>query len=170
MNTLHTTVIDSPLGEIRLGATNQGLCMLEFDNTARIDKHFSAFDNYQIIESDEHPVFKDVLTELNEYFNKERTEFSVPIHLIGTEFQIRVWQELQSIQYGATRTYQEQSIALGDVKAIRALANANGQNRISIIVPCHRIIGTNGNLTGYAGEIWRKKYLLELESQQRTLF
>ena len=85
-------------------------------------------------------------------------------------FQKNVWEELQNIAYGKTRTYKQQAIALGNLKAIRAVATANGQNRISIIIPCHRVIGSNGSLTGYGGEIWRKRYLLDLESSQNKLF
>ena len=102
---------------------------------------------------------------MNEYFAKERKEFTLPIELIGTSFQEEVWRVLQTIPYGETRTYKEQAIAVGNPKGVRAVANANAKNRISIIVPCHRVIGTNGTLTGYAGGLDRKKFLLDLERQ-----
>jgi methylated-DNA-[protein]-cysteine S-methyltransferase len=91
---------------------------------------------------------------------------------IGTDFQNKVWNELKKIPYGKTRTYMEQTKYLGDIKAIRAVASANGKNPISIIIPCHRVIGSDGSLTGYAGGIWKKKWLLELEnpSLQTSLF
>jgi methylated-DNA-[protein]-cysteine S-methyltransferase len=98
------------------------------------------------------------------------------LELEGTDFQKKVWNELLNIQYGETKSYLQISKILGDVSAIRAVANANGQNRISIIIPCHRVIGSNGNLTGYAGGIWRKKWLLDHEQkfsggeQQTELF
>jgi methylated-DNA-[protein]-cysteine S-methyltransferase len=115
---------------------------------------------------------KDCAQQLNEYFNGTRTQFNLKINPSGTDFQKRVWNELLLVSYGKTRSYSEQSKKLGDVKAIRAVASANGKNPIWIIIPCHRIIGSDGSLTGYAGGIWRKKWLLEHEnpSTQQSLF
>ncbi len=96
--------------------------------------------------------------------------FTIPLDLIGTDFQKKVWNELIKIPFGETRSYKDQSIAVGDLLAIRAVANANGKNKIAIIVPCHRVIGSDGSLTGYAGGKKRKQFLLELESQQLNLF
>lgn len=113
---------------------------------------------------------QECLTQLEEYFNKQRTEFSVKLNPKGTEFQQKVWKELLRIPFGKTRTYLEQTKNLGDVKAIRAVASANGKNPIWILIPCHRVLGSDGSLTGYAGGIWRKKWLLEHENgnlQQR---
>ena len=101
--------------------------------------------------------------QLKEYFAKERKEFTLPITLVGTPFQEEVWKVLQTIPYGETRTYKEQAIAVGNPKGVRAVANANSKNRLSIIVPCHRVIGSNGTLTGYAGGLSRKEFLLNLE-------
>jgi len=117
-------------------------------------------------------VLQDCVQQLDEYFKGERTTFSVRLNPTGTEFQKKVWNELAEIPYGKTRSYLEQSKKLGDVKAIRAVANANGKNPIWILIPCHRVIGSNGSLTGYAGRIWRKKWLLEHEnpSPQQSLF
>jgi len=108
--------------------------------------------------------------QLDEYFNGKRTTFKLPLNLVGTDFQINVWNELLKIPFGVTRSYKEQALAIGNLKVIRAVATANGENRISIIVPCHRIIGSDGSLTGYGGGIWRKQQLLELESTQTKLF
>lgn len=115
---------------------------------------------------------QDCVIQLEEYFNGKRASFNLTVNPKGTEFQIKVWKELLKIPYGKTRTYLEQSKALGDIKAIRAIATANGKNPLWIIIPCHRVIGSNGSLTGYAGGIWRKKWLLALEnpSKQQTLF
>jgi methylated-DNA-[protein]-cysteine S-methyltransferase len=115
---------------------------------------------------------KDCVQQLEEYFKGERTNFTVKLNPQGTEFQQKVWVELLNVPYGKTRTYLEQSKQLGDVKAIRAVASANGKNPIWILIPCHRIIGSNGSLTGYAGGIWRKKWLLKHEnpSTQQSLF
>ncbi len=112
------------------------------------------------------------ISQLEEYFAGERTEFDLKLNPKGTEFQKKVWQELLNIPFNKTRTYLEQSKALGDVKAIRAVASANGKNPIWIIIPCHRVIGSDGSLTGYAGGIWRKKWLLAHENpvKQQTLF
>ncbi|NEW79948.1 MAG: methylated-DNA--[protein]-cysteine S-methyltransferase [Gelidibacter sp.] len=115
---------------------------------------------------------QDCVQQLSEYFNGKRRTFNLKLNPQGTEFQKRVWNELLNVPYGKTRTYLEQTKKLGDVKAIRAVASANGKNPIWIIIPCHRIIGSDGSLTGYAGGIWRKKWLLahENSSTQQSLF
>ncbi len=110
--------------------------------------------------------------QLQEYFEGKRTHFTFLLHPSGTEFQKKVWQELLNIPFGKTCSYLELSKKLGDVKAIRAVAAANGKNPLWIVIPCHRVIGSDGSLTGYAGGLWRKKWLLEHEnpSVQKTLF
>lgn len=110
--------------------------------------------------------------QLAAYFNRERTNFNLTISVKGTDFQQKVWSNLLTIPYGKTITYLEQATQLGNVKSIRAVAAANAQNPLWIIIPCHRVIGTNGSLTGYAGGLWRKKWLLNHESnlKQETLF
>jgi len=101
--------------------------------------------------------------QIDEYFEGKRTVFTVPLFTPGTDFQQSVWEVLQTIPYGSTRSYKQQAIAINKPEAVRAVANANGLNRISIIIPCHRVIGSDGNLTGYGGGLWRKKWLLEFE-------
>ena len=115
---------------------------------------------------------KGVVTQLNEYFDGKRQHFDFKINPKGTEFQQKVWHELLNIPFGKTMSYMDLSKKLGDVKAIRAVASANGKNPLWIVVPCHRVIGTDGSLTGYAGGLWRKKWLLEHESPslQQSLF
>ena len=115
---------------------------------------------------------QNCVQQLNEYFKGNRTEFDLKLNPQGTDFQKQVWKELLNVPYGKTRSYLEQSKKLGDPKAIRAVASANGKNPIWIIIPCHRIIGSDGSLTGYAGGLWRKKWLLEHESPspQQSLF
>ncbi|HEY9170506.1 MAG TPA: methylated-DNA--[protein]-cysteine S-methyltransferase [Lutibacter sp.] len=117
-------------------------------------------------------ILQNCVQQLDDYFNGTRKKFNLKLNPQGTDFQKRVWKELLNVPYGKTRTYLEQSKQLGDVKAIRAVASANGKNPIWIIIPCHRIIGSDGSLTGYAGGIWRKKWLLEHEnpSAQQSLF
>lgn len=115
---------------------------------------------------------KDCVQQLKEYFTGIRTEFDLKLNPQGTDFQKTVWKELLKIPFAKTRTYLEQTKKIGDPKAIRAVASANGKNPIWIIIPCHRVIGSDGSLTGYAGGVWRKKWLLEHESpvKQQSLF
>lgn len=115
---------------------------------------------------------KEASLQLQEYFEGKRKEFNFKMNPKGTEFQQKVWQALLEIPYGKTTSYLELSKKLGDVKAIRAVASANGKNPLWIVVPCHRVIGSDGSLTGYAGGLWRKKWLLEHEnpSPQQALF
>lgn len=117
-------------------------------------------------------LLQECVSQLEEYFNGVTTEFNLKLNPKGTEFQKKVWKELLNIPFNKTRTYLQQSKALGDVKAIRAVASANGKNPIWIIIPCHRVIGSDGSLTGYAGGIWRKKWLLAHENpvKQQSLF
>jgi methylated-DNA-[protein]-cysteine S-methyltransferase len=114
-------------------------------------------------------ILRNCVQQLDEYFNGTRTVFKLKLNLQGTNFQKKVWEELLNVPYGNTKTYLEQTKKLGDVKAIRAVASANGKNPIWILIPCHRIIGSDGSLTGYAGGIWRKKWLLEHENPTTQL-
>ena len=157
--------IETPLGTMIACANENGICMLEFSDRKalptelkEISKHFDA----NIVQG-ENPHFKTLEKELEEYFEGKRKDFTVPLAPVGTDFQKKVWEILRTIPYGTTRTYQQQADILGIPKAVRAVANANGLNKISIIIPCHRVIGSNGTLTGYGGGIWRKQKLLELE-------
>ena len=123
--------------------------------------------------SNEIPDFLELsVKELNEYFDFKRTAFSFKLQPQGTAFQQKVWQELINIPFGKTVSYMDLSKKLGDIKAIRAVASANGKNPLWIVIPCHRVIGNDGSLTGYAGGLWRKKWLLEHEnpSNQGSLF
>lgn len=115
---------------------------------------------------------QEAVQQLQEYFDAKRKHFTFKLNPKGTDFQQKVWNALLDIPYGKTRTYLEQSKFLGDPKAIRAVASANGKNPLWIVVPCHRVIGSDGSLTGYAGGLWRKKWLLEHEnpSPQHSLF
>ena len=106
-----------------------------------------------------------VLLQLMEYFEGKRKGFDLPLVLPGTEFQIKVWDQLLTIPFGSTRSYAEQAVAIGNPKAVRAVARANGDNRLAIIIPCHRVIGSDGKLTGYGGGLWRKEWLLAHEKE-----
>jgi methylated-DNA-[protein]-cysteine S-methyltransferase len=144
----------SPLGRLTAGISAGSLTMLHFDST---------FPDSPEIDRDDSILLKNLEQQLSEYFTGQRKAFDIPLEPSGTEFQRRVWQELARIPYGATRSYKEQAIALGDLKAIRAVARANGQNPIAILIPCHRVIGEDGSLTGYAGGLERKRKLLQIE-------
>ncbi len=171
---IFTTSFDSPIGTIHLASTAKGLCLLEFDDEKRIDGHFKQFNKYWDVElkKKETKITTKAKLQLDEYFNGKRTMFELPLVLVGTDFQINVWNELLKVPYGITRSYKEQALAIGNLKAIRAVASANGKNPIWIVVPCHRVIGSDGSLTGYAGGLWRKKWLLEHENptSQQSLF
>lgn len=170
--TIYKSTFESPFGLIVLGGTDKGLCLLEFGNEKRINNHFAQFSKHweYIVIEEENEILNTAKAQLDEYFNGKRKEFEIQLDLIGTNFQLEVWNELLKIPYGVTRSYKEQALAIGNLKAIRAVATANGQNKISIIIPCHRVIGSDGSLTGYGGEIWRKRELLKLESTQVELF
>lgn len=129
-----------------------------------IDKRIREGLNAGYEEGDD-PLFEAVENQFSEYFAGEREEFDLPLLLIGTDFQKKVWSALQTIPFGETESYLSLSKKLGDEKAIRAVASANGANAISIIVPCHRIIGSKGELVGYAGGLQAKKKLLKLENR-----
>lgn len=113
----------------------------------------------------EHPLMQTCLSQLDEYFSGERKAFDLPLQQIGTTFQQKVWDLLLQVPYGQTISYNHLSKQYGDLKAIRAVASANGKNNLAIIVPCHRVIGSDNSLTGYAGGLWRKKWLLEHEAK-----
>lgn len=163
---LYIQHIDTPVGKMKVGATDQGIVLFDFEYRRMIDaimkRIFKGLGSEEYVEKT-HPHIETLKQEIQEYFDGARKEFSVPLYLIGTDFQKRVWQGLLNIPYGDTRSYEQQSLFLGDAKAIRAVAGANGENGIAIIIPCHRVIGKNGSLTGYGGGLPKKKWLLEHE-------
>ncbi|WP_375437418.1 bifunctional transcriptional activator/DNA repair enzyme AdaA [uncultured Hymenobacter sp.] len=164
---INLTRLETPLGTMLACGTEQGICLLEFTDRRMLEtelKDLARRLNATIVQSD-NPHFQLLREQLAEYFAGSRREFSVPLFTPGTVFQQAVWQELGQIPYGTTRSYGQQAVALGRPSAVRAVASANGMNRVAILVPCHRVIGADGHLTGYAGGLWRKKWLLELEQQ-----
>jgi AraC family transcriptional regulator, regulatory protein of adaptative response / methylated-DNA-[protein]-cysteine methyltransferase len=164
---INTVKIETPIGEMIAGAVEDGICLLEFSDRKMLKREYKDLARYlktTIIEG-ESPHFTAVRIQLAEYFDGLRQEFSIPLITPGTPFQQTVWRELLNIPYGATRSYQQQSDALGKPESIRAVAGANGMNRISIIIPCHRVIGSDGSLTGYGGGLKRKRWLLEHEKK-----
>lgn len=163
---------DTPLGPVMAAASTEGICLLEFAERRMMEKQMERLeraDGIEIIPGTS-PLFALLVEELDSYFRGHLREFSVPLDIRGTPFQKKVWEELQRIRWGETRSYAEEAKALGDLKAVRAVARANSENPIAILIPCHRVIGSNGSLTGYAGGLWRKEFLLRLESSQGELF
>jgi methylated-DNA-[protein]-cysteine S-methyltransferase len=155
----------SPVGVLTLVASDHGLIAVlwQDDNPRRVPLEETHEDN-------DHPVLRSAERQLDEYFAGRRTSFDLPLDMRGTEFQKQVWKALTIIPYGETRTYLDLATGLGNPAATRAVGAANGRNPISIIVPCHRVIGSNGKLTGFAGGLEAKSYLLELERAEKRLF
>ncbi|MCG7656073.1 methylated-DNA--[protein]-cysteine S-methyltransferase [Wielerella bovis] len=170
-NPLYAQIFPTPLGDMLSICSATGVCLLEFVGQARLEneiRQVSQAKQAQII-FQSNDLLNSVAEQIQHYFSGSLKQFSVPIDFIGTDFQQRVWRILQTIPYGETISYAEQAAKLGNPKAVRAVAAANGQNKISIIVPCHRVIGSNGKLTGYAGGLPRKQFLLDLESHSGCL-
>ena len=157
---MQTAYIKSPLGITEIIGDENGISSI------------SVLDSEKEITTEIPDALKEAVAELQDYFAGNRNDFTFKINPKGTDFQQKVWQELLNIPFGKTMSYLELSKKLGDVKAIRAVASANGKNPLWIVVPCHRVIGTDGSLTGYAGGLWRKKWLLEHENptNQQSLF
>lgn len=159
----------TPLGPMIAGATQKGICLLEFTDRKMLETQIKKI-TYRTSSSfvpGESPLFHTLQNEINAYFEGRLDRFNVPLDLIGTDFQLRVWSVLLQIPYGSTRSYSDQAKAIGNAKAVRAVGKANGENSISILIPCHRVIGANGDLVGYGGGLERKRYLLQLESSKQ---
>lgn len=144
---------------------NSPIGMIEIIGTANFIKEVNFFDGEFDAEFQSNDCVEECAHQLQEYFNGGRKDFELNLEPEGTEFQKKVWKELLKIPYGYTKSYLFISRLVGDTSAIRAVAKANGQNKIAIIIPCHRVIGNDGSLTGYAGGLWRKKWLLEHEQK-----
>lgn len=146
--------INSPIGILEASASEKGIQRLTFLNTPPQEAFWVL----------QQPHLKHLAEELDSYFSGNLQNFTVPLDLAaGTAFQQNVWAALPNIPYGHTRSYKQQALQLGNLLAIRAMAKANGQNPVAILLPCHRVVGSTGSLTGYAGGLWRKIFLLELE-------
>jgi methylated-DNA-[protein]-cysteine S-methyltransferase len=156
---METIYIKTPLGIARIEGDKKGVSVISVSDEGTVSIKVPT-------------VLKEAVSQLNDYFEGKRTDFDFKLNPKGTEFQQKVWKALLEIPYGKTRTYLEQSKILGNASAIRAVASANGKNPLWIVIPCHRVIGADGSLTGYAGGLWRKKWLLEHESPftQESLF
>jgi methylated-DNA-[protein]-cysteine S-methyltransferase len=153
-------IVDSPIGPLTLVATDGALSGLYMET----QRHLPDATSFGV--RDDGP-FDDVTRQLAEYFAGERTDFDLPLHLEGTGFQRQVWAGLQDIPYGETWSYGQLAARIGSPGASRAVGLANGRNPIGVIVPCHRVVGANGRLTGYGGGLERKQFLLDLERGRR---
>jgi methylated-DNA-[protein]-cysteine S-methyltransferase len=165
MNHISIQVYKSPIGEILLGSYEGKLCLADWKYRrmrTSIDKRLQKGLKAEYVEQSSE-VIKETIKEMKEYFAGERKDFDIPLLMVGTAFQKSVWEGLIKIPYGNTASYLELAKSIGNEKAVRAVASANGANAISLMIPCHRIIGSNGDLVGYAGGLPVKKKLLKLE-------
>jgi AraC family transcriptional regulator of adaptative response/methylated-DNA-[protein]-cysteine methyltransferase len=162
--------MDSPLGPIVAGSTDKGICLLEFSDRRMLEYQTKTLSTRigLVASPGSHPYLETLKAELAEYFQGCRKTFSLPIHEPGTPFQEQVWRALTEIPFGETRSYAQLAEAIGEPTAVRAVARANGFNRVAILVPCHRVIGADGGLGGYGGGMWRKRRLLDIEAGPKT--
>ena len=159
------TRMETPLGPMLAGATPEGICLLEFTDRRMLETQLERLKKYlkaELLPGD-NPHFSTLNRQLKAYFSGSLKTFDLPLVLPGTDFQQQVWAALQAIPYGETRSYGQQAEAIGNPSAVRAVARANGDNRIAIVIPCHRVIGADGSLTGYGGGLARKQWLLDHE-------
>ena len=161
--------VESPLGPLVLGAKSEGICLLEFSNPLRLQKQLAQLRTVWGCPAvpGQHKYLDQLKEELTEYFAGKLTNFRIPITLKGTSFQELVWNGLLEIPYGETQSYEGLAQVIGQPRASRAVGRANGQNRIAIVVPCHRVVNKNGKMGGYGGGLWRKQFLLDLERRVR---
>ncbi len=154
---------EAPFGVLTVVGSDLGIRYLMFAN----DAHPKPLERLYISDSEVHDSVNDAITQLDEYFNGSRRDFELPLDLQGTEFQVAAWNALADIPYGRTASYGQQAASIGRPKAVRAIGGANGRNPVAIVLPCHRIVGADGSLTGFGGGIAVKKWLLDHE--QSTL-
>ena len=167
MNQINIQFYKTKIGDLILGSFDEKLCLLDFryrKMRKTVDTRIKNGLNAEFVET-KNETIKQAKNQLDEYLNGNRKEFNLPLLMIGTEFQKRVWESLMKVPYGATSTYLQLAKETSNEKAVRAVANANGANSMSVIVPCHRIIGSDGQLVGYGGGLSVKKHLLNLEQK-----
>jgi len=163
-----TTLVETPLGPMLAGATDEGICLLEFTDRPMLPTEVAALTRLRgPLVGGRHPHLDALRNQLGEYFAGVRSRFDVPLDAPGSPFQGRVWAGLRQIPFGETRTYAQLAAGTGRRGAARAVGRANGSNRVSIVIPCHRVVATGGGLGGYGGGLDRKRQLLELEASAR---
>ncbi|MFW9779749.1 MAG: methylated-DNA--[protein]-cysteine S-methyltransferase [Candidatus Heimdallarchaeota archaeon] len=165
-------ILRSKLGNLIGGTTSKGCCLLEFVDRRSLNTIISKMEQrYKMhFVHGTSSILEKLQEELNEYFDGSRNQFSVPLDVRGTPFQMSVWSQLLSIPYGETRSYNDIAKSIKNETAVRAVGRANGDNNIGIVIPCHRVIASDGNLQGYGGGLWRKKELLTLEESFKSNF
>lgn len=164
--------MDSPLGPLTVVCSDLGVCLIEFGSIKQSLTNINLWMKKNLIKSElsfNQEEVQPVITQLEQYFNGERTEFDLPIDLVGTKFQKLVWEQLRKIDFGETKTYKEIAREIGAPKAVRAIGGANNRNPLPIIIPCHRVIGSNGALVGYGGGVDKKEILLEIEGSIKKI-
>jgi len=164
--------IASPSGRMIAGATDKGICLLMWQDEQRAERIIDGVKkNHQLpAEPGDSPYLDKLERQLAEYFEGNRQEFDIPLDFAGTDFENSTWKQLLKIPYGQTRSYGQIAAKIGEPNASRAIGRANGANPIAVVIPCHRVIRSGGDLGGYGGGIERKKWLLELESSQMAVF
>ncbi len=173
---IHIRYLETPVGEMVLGSIDGQLCLCDWryrSQREQVDQRLKRYFQAEFLEKPT-TVTDLAASQISDYFNQRVRKFSVPLVFAGTEFQITVWKEIMKIPYGTTVSYQDLAVRTGRPDAVRAVANINGQNAIALLVPCHRVVGGKGTMTGYSGGISAKKYLLRLEGwaadSEPTLF
>ncbi len=163
--------LEIPLGKLVIGATSKGCCLLEYEDRGglvKIQRRITRQYKLEMVRGS-NAFLEQLESELDQYFQGLRQNFSVPLDVRGTPFQRAVWEQLLNIPYGETRTYGEIARLVGKPLAVRAIGQANGDNPLAVVIPCHRVIQHDGKLKGYGGGLWRKEYLLALERRQKRL-
>ncbi|MAT44200.1 MAG: XRE family transcriptional regulator [Anaerolineaceae bacterium] len=166
---IQITRLETPLGPMLAGSTQKEICLLEFSDRRMLETQLKRLKFHLKAETlpGKNPLLNELEKQLNAYFSGQLQQFDLPLMVPGTVFQKDVWDQLRKIPYGETRSYKDLAFMIKRLKAVRAVGRANGDNRLAILIPCHRIVGENGQLTGYGGGLWRKKYLLDLEQSNK---
>ena len=161
---------NSPCGELVLASMDDELCLCDWNGMPCAERNLCRIGRYVNADFRTEPssVIEQTKRQLDEYFAGSRKEFDIPLHPFGTDFQLQVWRALFDIPYGETRTYMEIALKIGNAKGVRAVAQAIGANGIDILIPCHRVVGSNNSLTGYTGGLDKKKFLLKIERRYDT--
>ncbi|GAA0325569.1 methylated-DNA--[protein]-cysteine S-methyltransferase [Bacillus carboniphilus] len=154
MTKTHKLDYESPIGLIEITGTHEAITSILFSEESK---------KVNVLHDETPHVLRECYNQLDQYFKGERDTFTFPYHFSGTDFQKTVWEALTKISYAETGSYKDIAVSIGNEKAIRAVGSANGKNKLSIVIPCHRVIGSSGKLTGYAGGLWRKEWLLRHE-------
>jgi len=164
---IKTTTIETPLGEMAAAATKDGICLLESTSRPALESELNklALTFNETVKPGSNKHLRVLKKQIKEYFRGKRKDFALPLIASGTDFQLAVWDVLKKIPYGKTISYLEQAKALKNPGAVRAVAGANGSNRIAIVIPCHRVIGSDGDLVGYGGGLQKKRWLIDHEKK-----